>query len=240
MFTKWIAALSVIVLAFLLFLYKKDNNSAVVTLDTAEQQWLIEHREELYFAPDPFYAPFEFFDDKSGNTIGFAHEYLRLVEKKLGVQFKTIRASSFAQILSLAKQKKVVIVNAVTETPERSQYLLFTKPYIEVRNVILVRKGENKDVSLADLNGKKVSVVKDYAITEYLLKNHPNIKYDIVLTDLNAILNVAYRISDAAILDIATASYFAEKEGISNIRVAGDTRYPIRLAIGSRKDWSIL
>ncbi|MBF0466958.1 MAG: transporter substrate-binding domain-containing protein [Nitrospirae bacterium] len=237
MLFKWLAALSLILLAVFLLLYKKENSNAAVSLPSAEKQWLALHRDELYFAPDPFYAPFEFYDDKNGTTNGFAHDYIRLVEKKLGVQFIIVRAASFAQILSFAKQKQVAIVNAVTETPERSQYLLFTKPFIEVRNVILVRKSENKDVTLNELSGKKVSVVKGYAITEYLLKNYPALKLDIVATDLNAILNVAYKISDAAILDIATASYFTEKEGISNVRVAGDTKYPIRLAIGSRKDW---
>jgi hypothetical protein len=42
-----------------------------------------------------------------------------------------LKSDSFYQILSMARQKKISIVNAVTSTPERSEYLLFTTPFIE-------------------------------------------------------------------------------------------------------------
>lgn len=225
-------------LFFLLFLFPGcEDRTAKISLEPEEQVWLSLHSEELYFAPDPFYAPFEFYDRKDGDYKGLVHDYVDLIEKKLGVRFKIIKVQSFNQILTLAKEKRVAIVNAVTETPERSEYLLFTKPIIEIKNVILVPKGGSRNLSLKDLKGKNVSLVSGYAITEYLLKKYPEIDYEIVPTDLNAILNVAYKISDAAIIDLATASFLTEREGISNIQVAGDAGYPVRLAIGSRKDW---
>ena len=225
------------VLLLLLLSCEKTDPGMKIILDPAEQKWLSIHRDELYFAPDPFYAPFEFYDEKDKATKGLAHDYLTLIENKIGVQFKEIHASSFNEILQLAKQRKVAIVNAATKTPDRSEYLLFTEPIVEIKNIILVRKGTNRNLSLEDLVGKKVSLVQGYAITEYMLKKYPGINYDIVPADLNAILNVSYRISDAAIIDMATASFLTEREGISNIEVAGDAGYPIKLAIGSRNDW---
>ncbi len=223
--------------AFLLMSCDKSYNAKQVVLDPAEEEWLDNHKNEIYFAPDPFYAPFEFYDDKAGTTRGLAHDYIKLIEKKLGISFNIVKASSFDEILSLAKDRKVSIVNAATKTPERSEYLLFTEPIVEIKNVILVRKDSMSNLSLSELAGKRVSLVQGYAITEFIKKNHPQIKSDIVSSDLNAILNVSYRISDAAVIDLATASYLTEKEGISNIQISGDAGYPIRLAIGSRKDW---
>jgi PAS domain S-box-containing protein len=224
---------------FILILLSCEKSETVVqvSLDPAEKQWLSNHRDELYFAPDPYYAPFEFYDERDGVTRGLAHDYIRLIAGKLGIQFKLIPAATFNEILSFAKQKKVSIVNAATETPERSEYLLFTKPIIEIKNVILTRKGESINLTLEKLSGKKVSLVQGYAITEYIINKYPGIKYNLVSADINAILNVSYRISDAAVIDLATASYLTEKEGISNIHVAGDAGYPVKLAIGSRKDW---
>ena len=205
-------------------------------LSEFDRKWLSDHKEELIFAPDPAYAPFEFFDSKSGKTKGLAHEYIKAIEKRIGVEFKKIKAPSFKDILDMAKEKKVAIVNAATETPQRSEYLLFTDPILEIKNVILVRKNVQGDLTPDGLKGKKISVVSGYAVAEHLQKNYPSYSYDPVPTDLNALLNAAYGISDAAIIDLATASYMIEREGITNLRVAGDAGYPIKLAIGSRRD----
>ena len=201
----------------------------ISVLSEFDQKWLSDHKEELIFAPDPAYAPFEFFDSKSGRTKGLAHDYIKAIEKRIGVEFKMIKAPSFKDILDMAKEKKVAIVNAATETPQRSEYLIFTDPILEIKNVILVRKNLTGDLTLDNLKGKKISVVSGYAVAEHLQKNYPSYSYDPVPTDLNALLN-------AAIIDLATASYMIEREGITNLRVAGDAGYPIKLAIGSRRD----
>jgi len=208
-----------------------------IHLTSAETAWLSANRGNLVFAPDPFYAPFEFTDTKDGLTKGLAHDYFLLVERKLGLRFERIQVPSFDSILVLAKNHEVAVVNAATATPERSEYLLFTKPYIEVKNVIVTRKAERDIDGIDDLSGLRVAVVKGYAVTGFLAERLADCACDVVETDLQALLNVAYGISDAAVLDLATASYLTEKEGIPNIQIAGDVGYPIRLAIGSRKDW---
>jgi len=208
-----------------------------MTLSPAETAWIDAHRDSLVFAPDPYYAPFEFYDDQDGHTKGLAHDYFLLVERKLGVRFRRTQAPSFDHILALARNHEVAAVNAVTATAERSEYLLFTRPYIEVKNVIVTRKSSRGIDDLDDLSGLRVSVVKGYAVTGYLAEHTPDCSYELVETDLKALLDVAYGITDAAVLDLATASYLTEREGIPNIQIAGDVGYPVRLSIGSRKDW---
>jgi len=213
------------------------TETQALRLSPAETAWLRAHQDALVFAPDPFYAPFEFLDTKDGKTKGLAHDYFLLVERKLGLRFKRNQAKSFDSILAQARNHEVTVVNAATATPERSEYLLFTNPYIEVKNVIIARKAERGINGMEDLSGLRVSVVKGYAVSSFLAEQLTDCTYDSVETDLQALLNVAYDISDAAVLDLATASYLTEKEGIPNIQIVGDVEYPIRLSIGSRKDW---
>lgn len=208
-----------------------------IHLTPTETAWLSANQDALVFAPDPFYAPFEFLDEKDGRTKGLAHDYLLLVERKLGLRFRRIQAPSFDGILALAKNHEVAVVNAATATPERSEYLLFTKPYIEVKNVIVTRKSEQNIDGIDDLSGLRVAVVRGYAVTGFLEEQIADCACDVVETDLQALLNVAYGISNAAVLDLATASYLTEQEGIPNIQISGDIGFPIRLSIGSRKDW---
>jgi two-component sensor histidine kinase/ABC-type amino acid transport substrate-binding protein len=227
---------SAVLIALLSLSCALGSAEPVIQLSPEETSWLEAHRDQLVFAPDPFYAPFEFFDGSDGRTKGLAHDYFSLVERKLGISFKRIGATSFNQILDMAKRREVSVVNAVTATPERSEYLLFTPPYIEIKNVIITRKANDEVSRLEDLAGLRVSVVKGYAVAEFLARQFPDFNYDVVDTDLRALLDVAYGISDAAVLDLATASYLTEREGIPNIHVAGDVGFPVRLAIGSRKD----
>ncbi len=51
-----------------------------IPLDEAEAEWLQEYRGKLLFAPDPFYAPFEYYDEQQGTTTGLMHDYLKLVK----------------------------------------------------------------------------------------------------------------------------------------------------------------
>jgi len=236
LFNLKLKSIFLIIIFSSLFTAVSYTHASESIINENERNWLLSHKEELIFAPDPSYAPFEFFDAGSASTKGLAHEYIDAIEKKLDIKFKILKAGSFNEVLKLAKEKKTAIVNAVTMTPERSEYLLFTDPILEIKNVILVRKNISGELTLNELKDKKISVVKGYAITEFLLKNYPSYSYDIVSTDLNALLNAAYGLSDAAIVDLATSSYMCEKEGITNLRIAGDAGYPIKLAIGSRRD----
>jgi ABC-type amino acid transport substrate-binding protein len=211
-----------------------------LVLDQAESAWLQEYRGKLLFAPDPFYAPFEYHDEQLGGTTGLMHDYLRLVEEKLGIRLVRVRMDSFEQILSLARARHLAIVNAVTKTPERSRFLDFTEPLVEIDNVILVRKDRPPVADLAGLEGRKVAMVKDYAVTEYVRGKHPEIMIETVATDLQALLAVSYSLADAAIIDLATASWLTQKQGLSNLKVSGNANYPVRLAIASRNDWPVL
>jgi len=160
---------------------------------------------KLLFAPDPYYAPFEYYDEQLGGTTGLMHDYLKLVEEKLGIRLMRVKMDSFEQILSLARARHPAVVNAVTKTPERSGFLDFTEPLVEIDNVILVRKDQAPVVDLDNLEGRKVAMVQDYAITEYVLGKYPGIQVETAAIDLLALLAVSYSLADAAIIDLASA-----------------------------------
>jgi two-component sensor histidine kinase len=218
----------------------KEVLSAPLVLDPAEMAWLQEYQGKLLFAPDPYYAPFEYFDKQQSVTTGLMHDYLKLVEEKLDIRLVRVQLESFEQILSLARARHLAIVNAVTQTPERSEFLDFTEPLVQMDNVILVRKDQPPAVVLADLEGRKVAMVKGYAVTEHVQGTHPGILVETVTTDLQALLAVSYGLADAAIIDLATASWLTQNQGLSNLKVSGNAHYPVRLAIGSRNDWPML
>jgi signal transduction histidine kinase/ActR/RegA family two-component response regulator len=204
-------------------------------LTPAEQRWLAEHRSQVVLAVETGYAPFVFLDAQ-GQPTGLAHDYLRLIETKIGASFQQRQFASLDDIFAQVHAGKVSIVNAVTKTSARAQFLTFTEPFVTVPNVILVRKDRPGPMREDSLAGLTVSLVKSYAVTEYLTGKALGLLPDLVADDLGALLNVAFGRSDAAVVDLATASYLISQKGIANLRVAGEVGMSIRLAIATPLD----
>ncbi len=159
------------------------------SLTHEERQWLDDNNGHITLSVESNYAPFVFIN-KDGINKGLATEYIELIESRLNFRFKKINAQSLDEILIKAQKKEIDVINAVTQTPDRSKFLTFTKPFIEIPNVMIVRKGHNEALTLDDMKGIKVSLVKSYAITEYIEKNYSDLNVDIVFDDLTALLDL--------------------------------------------------
>lgn len=200
-----------------------------------ELKWLSSNML-LRLAPDPFFPPVEFFD--SGNVYsGIAADYMKLLEDKLNIKFDIVRLNNWDEVLEAAKANKIDILGAATPTTQRSEYMLFTQPYVEFPAVIIVRKQIKEVLSVEKLRGKTVSVVSGYPINDYLEERYPDIKLDIVKSVSEGLGKVSFGEVYAMIENVATSTYYIEKEGITNLHVAGQTGYYYELAIASRKDW---
>ncbi len=208
-------------------------------LSPEEREWLTRHDGRITLAVETGYAPFAFVDDH-GLATGLATEYVRLIQKKLGFRVKEIRFETLNDILAAARKKQVDIVNAVTQTPGRSEFLLFSNPFIEIPNVLVMRKDPPGTPTFPDIKSMKISLVDHYAVTEHLLSQYPGLDIDRVPDDLTALLSVSFRRTDAAVIDLATASFLAEQKGMTNLRIAGEVGYDIKLAIACRNDWPML
>jgi signal transduction histidine kinase len=206
-------------------------------LTPEERDWLAAH-PVIKVAPDPDFPPYEFFD-ADGNYQGVGADYLALIEKKLGIDFQVVRYENWAKILNALESREVDISGAITLTPKRSEFLLFTKPHIKVPMVIITRNIVKGELSLDDLNGMRVSVVSGYASHDFLAKDYPEIKLDLVPDVETGLKKVSFGMTDAFIENLGSASYYLEKTEITNLRIAGETGYFYDLALGIRKDWPI-
>ncbi len=231
----WITLIPVVVL-FVVFIVQQRRYNVQLTLE--EQQWLNEHRT-LRIAPNPNFAPFDFFEE-DGTYNGFTSEFIRLIGKKLGITFSIVRCGSQYETLEAARNLQTDMVTAVTPTPNRLKYLTFTTPLIELYSVIVVRTNDNRTLTLDSLAGKQVVLTRGNFIYEDLQRNHPEIHLIPVSSGLESLYEISFGRGDAAILNIASASYYIDKHGFTNLRVAG--RYDITTynCLAVRNDWPIL
>ena len=208
-------------------------------LNAREKNWLNAHRESLRLAPDMHFAPYEFVDE-NGQFSGIAAEYVRLLENKLKVRFDMQRIPKWSDNVRKARAGEIDIWSAVAPTSKKREYMLFTNPYISIQTVLIVSEGKEGEVSLQDWGNKSIAVVDGYFTHDYLLKYYPDSNLKTYRNAPAGIRAVSFKEADAMLIDIATAAYLIEKEGLTNLKVGGSVELDYDLAFASRKDRPVL
>ncbi|NPV87692.1 MAG: PAS domain-containing protein [Anaerolineae bacterium] len=216
------------------FIYRQESGIARDILTAEERAWL-NSRPVVRLAPDPNFPPLEFFD-QSGMYRGMIADYFRLIEERMDYRFEFVRLETWDEVLQQAKERQIDGITAAQITPERQQYLLFTQPIVDIPNVIIVRDNMPGNYRLEDMGGMTVAVTRGNALHEYIESNYPEVVIKPVDDDLQALLEVSFYRADATVVNLAIASYYIEKQGISNLRVAGDSGKDNPLAIATRSD----
>ncbi|NOY69524.1 MAG: transporter substrate-binding domain-containing protein [Deltaproteobacteria bacterium] len=204
-------------------------------LTTHEKQWLSSH-PVIRIAPDPNFPPIESFDE-NGEYQGIAADFMQQVQKETGINFQVVRCNTWNEVLEKARSGKIDALPAAAQTPARSGYLLFADPHLVLPGVIITRAKVKGTITLKDLSAMRVSVVKSYVWQELLEADFPGIQLDLTPDLQTGLKKVAMGISDALVATLPVAIYYIEKQGITNLRVAGETGYYTKLSFASRNDW---
>ena len=116
----------------------------------------VKKRGTLVVGMEAAYVPYEFFKD--GKIIGYDPDIIEHFVGKLGVKAQLVDTAWNGIIPALYAKKFDVIVSAMTITRERAEKVLFSMPYADASNVILLRAGEDRIKVADDLSGKIVGV----------------------------------------------------------------------------------
>lgn len=112
--------------------------------------------KKIVIGLDDEYAPMGF-KDENNQIVGFDVDLAKEVTKRLSteVEFKAIDWSS--KEAELKSGRIQIIWNGLDITPERKENMLFSDPYMDNRQIIFVRAGEDQGIkSENDLAGKAV------------------------------------------------------------------------------------
>jgi PAS domain S-box-containing protein len=162
------------------------------------------------------------------------------MEHHLGCDFKLVYYSTWNEVMQAARNSDIDMIFAAHKTQDRLEYLLFSNPYIELPNMIIVRKNMEGAFILDKMTGLKIVCSEGSAVHEFLKANYGYLDIYPVKDELSGLIKVSFGEADAMVVEISRASYIIEKAGITNLRVAGDTGFTYRLHFASRKDWPVL
>lgn len=111
---------------------------------------------KLVAGTEATFAPFEYMNDK-GEIIGIDKEILDAIAEEIDVEIE-MRNVGWDPLFAQIKNKEIEIgASGITINDKRKADYDFTKPYYEATQVIVVKEGSSIK-SLADLDGKKISV----------------------------------------------------------------------------------
>ena len=212
------------------------------SLTQEEKAWLSNHKKTpLRYIIPPKYYPISIVDN--GEPNGVVLEYIGIIEEALGLKLELIDVP-WSKGLEKARLKEIDLLPCLSETPERAQYLKFTKnPYLTLPIVIISRKDIKNISSVKDLAGYRVSVDPNLVAYSKLKNEYADIDIDFVFreTTPEVIRAVHLGDADACFVSSAVAGYLISQNGWSNLMIAAETDWPdTKLRMAVRNDWPIL
>jgi sigma-B regulation protein RsbU (phosphoserine phosphatase) len=203
-------------------------------LSPAEKEWLNTH-PSIRVAPAPNFPPFEFFDE-AGTYKGIVADYLALLENRLGLKFEIKRMETWQDVVDGTKAGEADVWLEAVDTPERRAFMTFTKPYLHMPVVFLVRKDSSISPTHEGLKGHRLAAVKGYSSTTWLAENYPGVDLVEVPSLKVGLEKVSFGAADVLAANLGSASFYIAQTGIGNLKVAGPTGYEWHLSMGVRNE----
>lgn len=203
-----------------------------------ERQWLAEH-PVIRLAPDPDFPPTDFFS-ATGRHSGISADYIKLLEKRLGIRFQIVKLQTWENVLQQVNNRNVDVLAAVTSTPERREYLRFTKPYLQIPATLVTKNTYEGPQILHHMSGRKVAIKAGYAARYYVTTNYPLIQVEVVPDIHTGLQRVTDGSCDAFLENLFSASYYLDKESLHHLRIARKTEFIYNLSFATRSDWPML
>jgi len=204
-----------------------------------ELTWLAEH-PRVKLGVDPAWPPLDFIE--AGEHKGVAADVLKLLSTRLGITFELVPNLTWTEVLDGARQRTIDVISFGTKTPQRSEYLLFSKPVEYVPWVIVARadRGVVTD-TIQGLKGKKVAMVKDGTIYDLTKTQYPDIPIVEVASPAEGLQAVKDLSVDAFAGNLAVVSHLMREQQFENLSIVSQTEFGgQKLSIAARSDWPIL
>jgi len=213
-----------------------DSNEAVAELNDYEK---IVERGYIVLGLDDTFAPMGF-RDADNELVGFDVDLAKEVFARLDIELRFQPIDWSMKETELNSGNIDMIWNGYTITDERMEKVLFSKPYIKNRQIIVTR-ADSGITTKADLEGKYVSAQSESSSVDAinkdadfvgLIKDNSPITFD---TNNEAFLDLEAGRVDAVVADEILAMYYLSQKGAENYTVLSEDLGKEEYGIGFRK-----
>ncbi|WP_324609674.1 amino acid ABC transporter substrate-binding protein [Floricoccus tropicus] len=202
----------------------------------------IEDKKEVVIGFDNTFVPMGF-KDESGNNVGFDIDLANAVFKKYDIKVKMQPIDWSMKETELKNGSIDLIWNGYSITPQREKQVLFTKPYMANKQVLVTKKSSNI-TSVKDMKNKVLGA-QDGSSGYDAFTGAPEVLQDIVKNNdatlyegfNEALLDLKSGRIDGLLIDDVYAEYYLNKNNeIKDYNIIETEYTPENFAVGARKD----
>ncbi len=211
----------------------KDKRHIYLTPE--EKSWIAAH-PNINIGIDPEFAPFEFID-KNGKYSGYSSDYIQLLNQRLGLNIKIVPSLSWKEVMKQTGLGKIDMLAAVGLSNKRSEFLLYTTPYIGFHRMIFCRSDLPFIEGLDDIANLRIAVQTNSSHAAWL-REHTSLKPDYYDTLQQTLESVAAGNADVLIGNLAACTYWIRKLNLTTVRIGAPVdqeRQMLYMAV--KKEW---
>jgi diguanylate cyclase (GGDEF)-like protein/PAS domain S-box-containing protein len=205
---------------------------------TKEEQNYLDEKRQISMCIDPDWMPFE--KNDNGKHIGMSADYFELFESQINIPINVIKTHNWLESIELGKSRQCDIFSLLMETPERSDYLLFTTPYITAPLVIVTDISEPFIDNISQIKDKKIGTVQGYAYTALIKNKYPEINLIEVATEVEGLEKVYQGELYGFIGTLPTSGYQIQRRFVGELKITGKFDEQWHLGVAVRNDEPLL
>jgi len=213
---------SLLLLVLFVYLSSPSLMNAESSVLTDEQnKWLQENFSSISFAPESDFPPMIW--SRYGVLFGVSSDYFDLIQQTIDTRFHVREPRKLTEILeSIITNNERSIISSRTETPERSKYLLFTRPYFSSPSIFISKNVKTSTGKEIEQQGYSVSVGNQFGVHEYLKNRYPEMKLVPFDNDYQVVKAVIDNQADVGAINITSLVYLINENNFLDLRKVGD------------------
>ena len=184
------------------------------------------------FAPESDYGPFVY-QDRQGRVRGLSIDLLDEMRRHADLPLQMLPPRPLAEQLAAVRRGEVELLSSLRPTPERAQYLSFSRPYVRVPAVLVARTAPS---GLEAFEGRAVAVGRGYAVEAHVRQHHARVRWQPVDSDLEGLRRMLRGEVDALVVDVASVHFIAREHGLSGFVVGEPIGFEYALSFAWRRD----
>lgn len=153
-----------------------------------------------------------------GHADGFSVELMRSAFSRMGYEV-SFATGTWAYVRGLLENGEIQALPMVGRTPERESRFDFSVPYLTMYGAIVVRQETTDIVSLNDLRGRRVAVMRSDNAEEFLRRTERGIDIITEATFVDAFKKLAAGECDAVVIQRLVALRLLQETRIDNLKV---------------------
>ncbi|MEX5352988.1 transporter substrate-binding domain-containing protein [Pseudomonas juntendi] len=167
-------------------------------LSEAEERWLHDNPRVTVLADEQL-LPLSY-RDANGKWRGMSLDILQLIGRRTGLHFDVQPGGTIEQMINRLRQGHAQLIAGLPDSPGRRRELAFSRAYLSASRVLVTRDEPDAPVELAQLERRRLALVKGSAVQDELGRRYPLIRQVPMATPLEALHALARGQVEGAVL----------------------------------------